>query len=203
MLDVGVTGGPLDVPSPHGSDEWLHGHLRRSYSEVWGIDLGSRKVAQLVELGYPNLLVADAEEFTLGRTFDTVVAGELIEHLPSPGRFLDMARKHLVPGGRIVLSTPYVFGLPNLLYAWLKYPKTCSNPEHTLWFCPATIRYLAERSGLVVDHLELVEDFPDDMSHVSFRWWRRMYSVLSRLLPLRLRANTMVVVLSELHADPR
>ena len=202
VLDVGFADGLLDERSPNESRNWLHGYLRQSYSEIWGIDLGSRKVAQLAELGYSNLIVADAQDFDLGRTFDTVVAGELIEHLPSPGRFLDMARKHLAPGGRIVLSTPFVFGAPNLFYAWVKYPTTVSNPEHTMWFCPTTISYLAERSGLTVDLLELVDDFVAfDAKHARFRIWRRLYSMLNRLLPLRFRALTMVVVLSDRHPD--
>ena len=37
-----------------------------------------------------------------------------------------------------------------MIYAWLRYPRTSSNPEHMMWFCPATLSVLAESVGLQV-----------------------------------------------------
>jgi hypothetical protein len=76
--------------------------------------------------------VADAQDFGLDQNFNTVVAGEVIEHLEDPGRFLACARQHLAPGGRIVLSTAQPFALMNIAYAWYNFPKTCSTPTYAL-----------------------------------------------------------------------
>ena len=44
----------------------------------------------------------------LGRTFDLVVAQEIIEHLENPRHFLRQCRKLLAPGGGLLLTTPNI-----------------------------------------------------------------------------------------------
>jgi SAM-dependent methyltransferase len=195
VLDVGCAGGlRTDVPLVR-SAEWVHGHLQARFDEVYGIDFSQSKVDYLRRHGYPRVTVGDAQSFDLGRRFDTVVAGELIEHLENPAGFLRTARRHLRPGGRIVLTTPYAAGPANVLYAWLKYPRTCSNPEHTMWFCPSTMRVLAERCGLQVRRWELLADYPSGGVGRTYRAMRRLYLLVGPLLPHRIRANTLLVVL--------
>lgn len=45
------------------------------------------------------------------RTFDVVVAFELMEHLPDTGSFLREVARVMKPGGRLVLSLPFLFGV--------------------------------------------------------------------------------------------
>lgn len=195
VLDVGCTGG-LQADSPDiGGVLWLHGHLRNTFPDVWGVDLSPAKIAALEEAGFTNLVAADAQDLDLGRSFDSIVAGEVIEHVADPGRFLACLARHLKPGGRLVVTTPYVFGLPQVLYAWSRYPSTCSNEEHVLWLCPTTMTELGRQAGLAVTHWELVEDVSPVPQTVLYRMFRAVYPVARRLLPLRLRASTMLAVL--------
>ena len=46
-----------------------------------------------------NLPLADS-------SVDLVVSFETIEHVPNPGRFLDECARVLVPGGKLIVSTP-------------------------------------------------------------------------------------------------
>jgi SAM-dependent methyltransferase len=162
---------------------------------VTGIDANLDMVKDLQERGYPNVVVADAEDFNLGQTFNTIVGGELIEHLANPGRFLQCCRRHLASGGRIVLTTPYPFSLFYTLYGFAKYPKTCSNDEHTSWFCPHTLRALAGQVGLRLLHFELVEDYLSEVvSSRKYILFVRLVRLL-RFLPRRLRANCHLFVL--------
>lgn len=46
-------------------------------------------------------------------SFELVVAGEVIEHVPHPDRMLAEIRRVLVPGGALVLSTPNIVGWAN------------------------------------------------------------------------------------------
>jgi SAM-dependent methyltransferase len=46
-------------------------------------------------------------------SFDVVVAGEVIEHVPNPDLMLAEARRVLTPHGRLVLSTPNIVGWAN------------------------------------------------------------------------------------------
>ena len=58
---------------------------------------------------YPDVRVIRADACSLpyrAGTFDAVVAMQVLEHLVCPGRFLARARELLVPGGRLILSTP-------------------------------------------------------------------------------------------------
>lgn len=192
VLDVGCAG---HIPKP-GSLYWLHGRLRERFSSVIGIDLNLENIQLLREMGYENIHVANAEGFDLHQDFDTIVAGEIIEHLSNPGSFLDCCRAHLKKDGRVVLSTPYTFSLLYMLYAFLKYPNTCENKEHAVWFCPATLRELASRHGFRVKFWKLIEDYELDNESLAYRVFSKLMLTVGRILiPARLRQNTMLFVL--------
>lgn len=74
--------------------------------EAIGVDPGHAARRGAAELGVD----IRAGEFTatseFGRTFDLVVASEVIEHVQSPLELLESARRLLAPGGRLVLTTP-------------------------------------------------------------------------------------------------
>ena len=74
-------------------------------------------------------VAADAEEFDLGRSFEVVWAGEIIEHLSCAGGFLDAARRHLEPGGRLVITTPNAFAVSNFVYRIGGRPRDQQGPH--------------------------------------------------------------------------
>ena len=47
------------------------------------------------------------EERPVTGLFDTVILGEILEHLDNPGALLDRSLEHLRPEGRIVITTPF------------------------------------------------------------------------------------------------
>lgn len=191
VLDVGCTGHVVEI----GSRYWLHGCLREKFPSVTGVDISAENVEALKKRGLSDVHVQSAESFELPDTFDTIVAGELIEHLSNPGQFLQQARRHLGGHGRLVLTTPNPFSIAYLLYATLKFPKTCQNPEHSCWFCPRTMTELAERSGFKVAHFELIDDYRSDDPSFLYRLFARLMVVFGPLIPQRLR-KTMLFVLT-------
>lgn len=195
VLDIGCSG-QAGRRSQLGSPWWLHGRLLQRFPSTVGLEYSASNVAELAAAGIPNVVQGDAQSFSLNERFDTIVAGEIIEHLERPGDFLACARRHLKPGGRIVLTTPYAFGFMFVLYAWVKYPKTCSNPEHVTWYCPATLRAMAERVGLTVDACFTIVSLRPDLSRWTGRAANLTMKTVGRLLPHRMRANTLVIVLS-------
>lgn len=194
ILDVGCASHRPNPDSPH----WLHGHLLRAFPEanVVGFDLDAGQVAILHDAGFGHVTVGDAEHMNLGQRFDTIVAGELLEHLSKPAAFLGKAREHLKPGGRVILTTPFPFSLYYGLRALTRFPQTCANPEHTCWFCPTTIRELAARAGLRVAAVDLIEHYHFGARY-SLAYWSFTTALFvgRHILPKRLRCNEMLVTL--------
>jgi SAM-dependent methyltransferase len=197
VLDIGCTSHKIEIESPG----WLHGRLRERFPDVVGIDISRENVESLRKAGFTNLSVQSAESFELQDKFDTVIAGELIEHLANPGMFLQQAQRHLKDGGAVVLTTPNPFSVAYFLYAFLKFPRTCQNLEHTCWFCPRTMTELAKRAGFKVSHFELIDDYDPDNCSFLYRQFGRLMKLSSPVLPERLK-KTMLFVLVPTNGDP-
>jgi SAM-dependent methyltransferase len=191
VLDVGCT----DHIVRGGSVYWLHKYLSDNFPNTVGIDISETNLEQMRSLGYTNLFNMDAESFSLDQRFDTIVAGELIEHLSNPGQFLERARTHLSPTGRLIITTQYPFTLLHILYAYLKYPKTCQNPEHTCWFCVENMKNLVSRYGFKEYYSDLLMDYRLDNTSWKFRLFAKLLIALRFFIPKRLRSNTMLFVL--------
>ena len=197
VLDLGFIGELAGVGSPL----WLHDSIRTRFPSAWGLDASQEAVDALRAEGRKNLFVGDAQDFSLDQSFDTIVAGELIEHLGNPAGLLRSARRHLKPGGRLIVTTPYAFGLHHWLYAQYKFPNTCANEGHVQWFCPATLTALARQNGFTVIHWQLFAGYGMAQRPIV-RFIYAMWRAVGRLLPMRTRATTMLFVLEPTGAAP-
>ena len=198
VLDIGCTGHAVNV----GSDGWLHGRLRQQFPSVVGIDISEENISELQRHGFENVYVQSAESFDLGKEFDTIVAGELIEHLSNPGLFLDRARVHLKPSGRLLITTPHPFCLFDITYALLKFPKTCQNQQHSCWFCPQTMKVLAERSNFRIVHFELIDDYTPGNPSRRYRAFVMLRRWLGFSMPRLFARNSMLFVLASEPTGP-
>jgi len=142
VLDVGCVN---HNPENYRSKFWVHKALKSVASRCLGMDLYAPGVAYLRERGY-DVVEGNAEAFDLGETFDIVVAGEIIEHLGNVSGFLQSAKRHLKPGGTLLLSTPNPWYWRFVAKAFIS-PDVHPNPEHVSWFCVATLRTLLVRHG--------------------------------------------------------
>ena len=99
-----------------------------------------------------------------GASFDLVHASHLIEHLNSPGSFLDEAARVLAPGGFLVLTTPNADGFQ----ARLRGPKWRSAIyDHLYLFSLRTLRALLESKGFAVTRSATWGGWPQGM-HPAF-----------------------------------
>ncbi|MBK27227.1 MAG: hypothetical protein CMO77_00160 [Verrucomicrobiales bacterium] len=112
---------------------------------IVGLDLDSEGVEVLKQRGY-NAVCGDVHVVDLDRKFDTIIAGEIIEHLDNPGQFLCNMFRHLKPGGRLVVSTPNPFYAKQRGKIW-RHGLPQVHEEHTCWFDPITLNHLLNRSG--------------------------------------------------------
>ena len=77
-------------------------------AEVWGIDVAEQAVKDMQER-FPDVVyrVEDAYQTKFPKNyFDYIVAGEIIEHLEEPDRFLSEMLRILKHGGCLAISTP-------------------------------------------------------------------------------------------------
>jgi len=135
----------------------LHAQLHVEYpaAEIVGIDIDSPETHRMQSPGY-DIRCVDCQEMYLDGSFDAIVAGEVIEHLPNPGQFLKRAEEHLRPSGRIIVSTPNPAAISYLTTAaagnW-------TSDDHTCWMDAQQLQTLVDRSTddctvASVDYLE-------------------------------------------------
>jgi SAM-dependent methyltransferase len=113
--------------------------------QTMGIDIDADGVEALRRRGF-NVVVADVETMDLGRRFDVIVAGEIIEHLDNPGLFLRNMRRHLKPAGTLIVSTPNPFYQAQVWKIW-RYGRPAVHEDHTNWQDPTTLHELLRRAG--------------------------------------------------------
>jgi SAM-dependent methyltransferase len=142
VLDVGCVDHTADAAS---TSDWLHATIGSVARSSLGVDTAESEVAALAARGYA-VEVGDAERLQLNRKFDVVVAGDVIEHLSNIGQFLESAKRHLVPGGVLVITTPNTFSIDQFARA-LAANYVSVNPEHTVSLDPAVTWELARRFG--------------------------------------------------------
>jgi SAM-dependent methyltransferase len=144
VLDLGVVDHTADVSEkPH----WLHGRIRGWAKETVGVDILEKEVAILRTRGY-DIVAADAtSDVDLGRRFERVVMGDLIEHVSDPVKLLKFAARHLQPGGRILSTTPNPFYFA-WLYESMRLGACIANAEHVMWAGPTMMLELARRAGV-------------------------------------------------------
>lgn len=91
-------------------------------------------------------IAGDATDFSLDEAFDFIVAGEVIEHLPCPGKFLACALRHLKPGGELILTCPnancLLYFIENCLLGY-----ELDNSDHVSLFTPTTLRVMLRKCG--------------------------------------------------------
>jgi 2-polyprenyl-3-methyl-5-hydroxy-6-metoxy-1,4-benzoquinol methylase len=119
------------------------------------------------EINFYNLGVQDDPEQILateGQPFDAIVSTEVIEHLFSPHLLPNFARRVLVEGGHLVISTPYHGYLKNLALSlfnkWDKHHTVLWHGGHIKFWSRNTLTQLLEQNGFEVVGFHGVGRFP-------------------------------------------
>lgn len=147
ILDLGAA--QHDAENESNAD-WLHGHLADEFETVVGVDFLPDAVLELNQQGY-QFRYADVTDMDLDIHADTVVAGELIEHLANPGLMLENANDHLKDGGKLIITTPNPWAIVHLR-RWLT-DSIQINDEHCAWYGPVVLKQLLQRYGFAITEI--------------------------------------------------
>ena len=108
-------------------------------------------------------------EWDLGRTplpypaerFDTVILSDVLEHLPRPAEMLGEIRRLLAPGGGLVLSVPFLYGIHEAPHDHYRYTEFA-------------LRNLVTEAGLEVIELEAYGGLPEVLLDLSAKLAARL-----------------------------
>ena len=103
--------------------------------------------------GYREELAGDVmslRDVVGSRTFDTVIAGEIIEHLRDPYGFLEGLHSVMTRTSKLIISTPNPLGSPVVLFEYFQSKRFFYAHDHLYYFTPRWVRRMLERSGFNV-----------------------------------------------------
>src|SRR5438067_10161270 len=121
----------------------LHAMIEKVATVQYGVDSDAVGIEMLRAAGYQNVAVANVEELAernpfSGVTFDVIVAGEIIEHLSNPGRFLDSIKPLLPTHATLLLTTVNAYCAYRYAYCLLT-RKESVHPDHVYYFSRRTL----------------------------------------------------------------
>lgn len=140
---VGVTKSLLEIGSATG----IFLHLAQAYGwDVEGVEL-NQQACQIAEQAFGlKMHNVPVEQSDLGRdAFDVIVMQEVLEHIPNPGRTLDILLTYLKRGGIILISCPNIDSV--LVRVFGKNARHFCPPQHKNHFNIASLSYLFEQRG--------------------------------------------------------
>jgi len=137
ILDIGYAA----LPNPYLSD--LH---------CIGYDIALPKIKS----GYCKEIQGDVKEINEKLhdfKFDTVVLGELIEHMENPYDLLRDLHHLLNNEGRIIISTPNPLGFPVFFCELLNIKRYFYDDGHKYYFLPRWAERLIRQSGYEIERI--------------------------------------------------
>lgn len=139
------------------NDMLLHFDIEKIASELYGFDFDRAGLDILTELGRKNLYRADLEklnEVPLTKTFDVIVAGEMIEHLNNVGLFLEGIKRFMNVDTLLLLTTINAYCGMRFIQYGLRGKKGIQepvHPDHVAYYSYSTLTVLLQRHALTVD----------------------------------------------------
>ncbi len=114
---------------------------------VVGVDLNKKAIEfcnrflKRYKITTSSYIQSSIEDVEISETFDNIIICEVIEHVEDPDKILDLAERHLNPGGTIFISTPDwdgPYGINN---------NGDGSEEHVRIYKPEELKELIESRG--------------------------------------------------------
>jgi len=121
-----------------------------------------------------------------GRAFDSLLAGELIEHLEEPGFLLKEGRRVLKRNGILVITTPNRKSLINRVF------RTYEKPAHLSLFSKEELFRLLGKHGFKVERFALFPYTEESSEGSRHKWFYFVRGVMHHFLPKSLQEQMVL-----------
>ena len=148
VLHLGCSNVPFTLQL---GEDLLHKQLAKVTKPdlLWGLESGEEGVRLLREMGFDHIIHGNAERlppYLREERFDIVLAGEIIEHVPNPGRLLQSIRSIMTENTEVLLTTINAFAFRGFLLTMLRKEKV--HEDHNCYFSYQTLKQLFRQCGL-------------------------------------------------------
>ena len=147
MLDVGCTGTKASgsIPPPGTT---LHQSIKPVCRSLTGVDSDAEGIRLMEQEGF-TVRCDDITSMDLKRTFDVIIAGEVIEHVVNPGLALVNLGKHLRHQARLIVTTcnPFYYRQQSKI---LRHGSIQVHRDHVAWYDPLTMIVMLKGAGFSV-----------------------------------------------------
>lgn len=174
-----ISGKILDVGYYCGS---LHATLKKFFpnENLYGIDIEGKSNAHYKK--------ASAEKIPFeNEFFNSIVAGETLEHLQNPEAFLREAHRTLKPNGLLALSTP------NRNSAVNKLLKSYNTKVHLHLFSRKELSSLLEKNGFEIENFRMFPYTPESCDGSKHQKLFALRNAAHKVLPAGLQEDMAVI----------
>lgn len=174
VLHLGCTNHPYIEESVK-SKTHLHFDLMEIARELYGFDYDVEGLEALEKYGVKDLYEADLERLEnvpLDKTFEVIIAGEMIEHLSNPGLFLQGIQRFMSAETNLVITTINAYtGFRFLIYG-LKGKGGVNepvHPDHVAYYSYSTLKLVLQRANLHIDKFAFYDVGTNHRPHMNWR----------------------------------
>ncbi|MCL0072156.1 class I SAM-dependent methyltransferase [Thermodesulfovibrionales bacterium] len=151
VLHLGCVDYPLTIERIK-KNQFLHLKIMKVAREVMGVDVSHSGIRYLkTHLEIDNIIYGDVQNLStlnLPKDFDTIVVGELLEHLSNPGLFLEGLRDICFSNTIVLITVPNAFSIKSFLRILTK--RELVHPDHIAYYSPRTVSSLVQRFGFEI-----------------------------------------------------
>lgn len=135
----------------HKGNNLLHKQLLKvtHADSLWGLDSSQEGIQILDQIGFDHLIHGNAEEMDSDlrrHKFEIILAGEIIEHVANPGKFLNSITAVMSEKTELILTTPNAFSFKGFVHSLMRREKV--HEDHNYYFSYRTLKHLFGKVGL-------------------------------------------------------
>lgn len=165
VLHVGCADHLPLISEKRASNSYLHDLLVESAAQVTGLDTNAEALEAMRHLGISDLFFPG--ELPTGRTYDLVLAPDVIEHVNDVGQFLKGLKSFDAP---VLVTTPNALRIQNRV----EWRHEFINSDHRYWFSPYTLSKSMVEAGYRIESIWYTDSTPR---------WRPLRRLLAQRFP--------------------